>query len=290
MNGKLVSLALLVGFAHPGFAQDEIPTTFQYFDPSAASVGVAGEFSNWEVQPMSKDDTGKWTRTISLKPGTHGYKFVVNGQDWVLDPKNPVRKTVGDVENSAIYVGPKGKVVFTYHNSTAKAVHLAGDFNNWLDNVEGRVVGKTEWLMQSDGAGNWKFTADLPPGTYKYKYVLDSDRWEKDPNAPAADDDNSMIEVTANASPVPQTVDVTFSYSDAAAKSVSLAGDFNRWNTNSHPMIKHQSGVWSVTFPLVPGRYAYKFVVDGNWKQDPENTEAEADGLGGSNSVRKVSR
>ena len=47
-------------------------------------------------------------------------------------------------------------------------------------------------------------------------------------------------------------------------------------------------GVYTVTIPLAPGRYQYKFVVDGQWFQDPNNPEEADDGYGGHNSVVDV--
>ncbi len=36
----------------------------------------------------AKQPNGLWTIKISVPPGTYGYKFLVDGKDWVLDPKN----------------------------------------------------------------------------------------------------------------------------------------------------------------------------------------------------------
>jgi hypothetical protein len=53
---------------------------------------------------MTKGSDGVWTVTVSLSPGSYGYKFLVNGSDWFFDPKNPNRKTVDGIENSAVDV------------------------------------------------------------------------------------------------------------------------------------------------------------------------------------------
>ena len=121
------------------------------------------------------------------------------------------------------------------------------------------------------------------------------DRWEKDPKMPQTGDDNSLIEVKAAggaaATPSAPAVGggVRFSYSDPGASSVALAGEFNQWSTTANPMTKDDAGNWTVSLPLKPGRYQYKFVVDGNWKEDPSNPEKAEDGLGGQNSVKIVS-
>lgn len=64
----------------------------------------------------------------------------------------------------------------------------------------------------------------------------------------------------------------TFSFRCPGAGSVTLVGDFNDWNVAAHPMICDSLlEVWSVTLPLEPGRYEYKFFVDGReWWNDPD--------------------
>lgn len=54
-----------------------------------------------------------------------------------------------------------------------------------------------------------------------------------------------------------------------AAKAVLLAGSFNGWKPDATPMTKNGQGDWSATLDLPPGRYEYKFVVDGNWCCEP---------------------
>lgn len=49
------------------------------------------------------------------------------------------------------------------------------------------------------------------------------------------------------------------------AAAVCVAGTFNDWNPTSTPLIRQADGTWTVTLDLPPGRYEYKFVVDGEW-------------------------
>jgi 1,4-alpha-glucan branching enzyme len=80
-----------------------------------------------------------------------------------------------------------------------------------------------------------------------------------------------------------------FRYQDTDAKRVYLVGDFNNWSPRSDPMKDpNGDGNWSLFFPLKPGTYSYKFVVDGRWVPDPHNPVDEPDGFGGLNSVVKV--
>jgi hypothetical protein len=46
--------------------------------------------------------------------------------------------------------------------------------------------------------------------------------------------------------------------------------------------------VWWKVLPLAPGRYQYRYVVDGRWQADPANAEAEPSPYGELNSVVTV--
>ncbi|MBU3947991.1 MAG: glycogen-binding domain-containing protein [Proteobacteria bacterium] len=66
---------------------------------------------------------------------------------------------------------------------------------------------------------------------------------------------------------------ITFIIEAHKAKNVSLMGDFNNWNEKKHPMKKENSDVWKKTIFLNPGRYEYRFLVDGQWQKDPDNDQ-----------------
>ncbi|HYG81923.1 MAG TPA: serine hydrolase, partial [Pyrinomonadaceae bacterium] len=68
------------------------------------------------------------------------------------------------------------------------------------------------------------------------------------------------------------------------AKIVALAGTFNNWN-QSQTLCAQEAGEWVCRVDLKPGKYTYKFVIDGNWITDPANPERENDGQGNINSV-----
>jgi hypothetical protein len=68
------------------------------------------------------------------------------------------------------------------------------------------------------------------------------------------------------------------------ASKVMLAGSFNNWSPTSLTMRKTDSG-WIARVKLGPGKYWYKFIVDGNWRVDDDNLLKENDGRGNTNSV-----
>ena len=77
---------------------------FRYKAPDAKSVELMGEWNGWKSIPMTKGDNGVWTAKVTLSAGTYGYKFLVNGSDWVFDPDNSAKKSVDGVENSSVEI------------------------------------------------------------------------------------------------------------------------------------------------------------------------------------------
>ena len=53
------------------------------------------------------------------------------------------------------------------------------------------------------------------------------------------------------------------------AKSVSLIGDFNRWQPDSHPMTRMPDGGWVIRMELPHGHHQYLFLMDGKPTLDP---------------------
>lgn len=200
--------------------------TFRFRAPSAEKVFLAGSFNDWsaDVKPMAREGD-EFVATVELKPGEHQYKFVVNGKDWKEDPLNPetVDNGLGG-KNSVIYlksenaggassnestldkkaetaptedattgavlrpfpsieITPLGKhknrVVFRFKAPSAQTVHLAGTFNGW---------NPTTLKMKKEGE---TFVASqiLPDGEHQYKFVIDHNRWQEDPENPAKTDD-----------------------------------------------------------------------------------------------------
>lgn len=63
---------------------------------------------------------------------------------------------------------------------------------------------------------------------------------------------------------------IRFTYRNATAQKVFVAGDFNGWSAAGNPMTR-EGDAFVATLRLAPGEHEYKFVVDGQWFADPEN-------------------
>lgn len=94
---------------------------------------------------------------------------------------------------------------------------------------------------------------------------------------------------TAKPANAPATLRVVrFELLAPKAREVFLAGFFNNWNPRATPMTQIGKVRWVKELSLPPGRYEYRFLVDGQWKEDPKAVDYMPNPLGGFNSVRQV--
>lgn len=121
------------------------------------------------------------------------------------------------------------------------------------------------------------------------------DKW---PPAPALERpperDVGLLPPSVSAEPTGNGLwNVMFAYRpNTQLDSVSLAGSFNGWNPQAEPMSRAGDGsAWVATTLLGPGRYEYKFVLNGNqWQPDPLNPDKVDDNYQGFNSVLMLGR
>jgi hypothetical protein len=71
---------------------------------------------------------------------------------------------------------------------------------------------------------------------------------------------------------------------NTGAHTVYLSGSFNDWSPTALRMTKVEDG-WVAHISIAPGKYWYKFIIDGNWEIDNDNRLQENDGEGNTNSV-----
>jgi transcriptional regulator with XRE-family HTH domain len=78
-----------------------------------------------------------------------------------------------------------------------------------------------------------------------------------------------------------------FEIEDTRAKKVYVVGDFTNWQQKL-PLRRSSEGTWRKKMTLRPGRYEYKFIVDGEWRTDPANDRTVCNSLGTLNSVKEL--
>jgi len=197
---------------------------FQCRAPGADRVYLAGDFNHWannvnglirdeEFAMAGPDDHGVFTKTVSLSPGVYRYKLAVVGgsyHGWFIPEYTPVK----DDDGNAILVvdgvpdgsdrvkvaqapqaGPGG-IAFEYHAPKAHIVYLAGTFNQWAGNRNGRVDNMRFAMKGPDEFGIWRMTIPLSPGRYEYQFVINGREWVRDPLANTSSSrDRSVLEV-----------------------------------------------------------------------------------------------
>jgi 1,4-alpha-glucan branching enzyme len=85
-----------------------------------------------------------------------------------------------------------------------------------------------------------------------------------------------------------KTKKVQFELLAPEAQKVYLTGDFNNWDPKTSRMKKDKKGIWKTVLSLTPGRYEYRFLVDGNWENDPACCDCVPNEFGSQNCVRIV--
>ena len=235
----------------------------------ARKVFLSGSFNWWKERDvrMQKDATG-WYVDVYLEDGNYEYRFIVDGT-WISDPANPNQhpNEYGDY-NSVLSIGTPTRFRLDGFGE-ATNVLLTGTFNNW----------DKERLTMTRSGNGWEIDYVLAPGNYEYKFIVDG-TWILDPAnkvVNGADDyRNSLIAIAPNAH---------FALPGFAnAEHVFLSGSFNGWSTTGYQMDR-RNNEWLIDLNLHPGKYTYKFIVDGEWMTDPNNQLFENNEFGEYNSV-----
>ena len=237
--------------------------------PSAHQVILAGSFNNWDQKELKMIHIGdSWLISVYLREGTHTYKFIVD-KEWVTDPGNKQKTPDGNGGFNSV-IGLGDSILFSlkgFHD--AKNVILTGSFNGW----------NTGELLMDKSKDGWQRYYILGPGNYEYKFIVDG-KWMIDPANPnttgSGETQNSFLALKSN------YVFRLDKFPDA--KVVTVAGSFNGWNPDNFILVK-KDGSWTFPIYLKPGKYTYKFRVDGKWVLDPGNDIWEENEYGTGNSV-----
>lgn len=93
-----------------GGSQSPRNVSFDFVSPSAAeSVAVVGGFNNWDraALPLNLQLDGKtWKGSAEIAPGVYPYLFVLNGNQWIKDPKAPPFPDANGNVNGKLVVTP----------------------------------------------------------------------------------------------------------------------------------------------------------------------------------------
>src|ERR1043165_327867 len=75
-----------------------------------SSVWLTGSFVDWAATPQAGaiaftlGNDGGWTGDYAFPAGSHQYKYIVNGNNWILDPTNSMTVDDGMGHTNSLYV------------------------------------------------------------------------------------------------------------------------------------------------------------------------------------------
>ncbi len=166
-----------------------------------------------------------------------------------------------------------GQVV-DFEDLNVKNVVVSGEFNLWS---------RDHWKMKKLNNHTYQLRKSIHDFTdafsWEFKYVINNTYWaepsRKAPNATKATKDGMLIHgiynlkmYTAHPSKMGNASFKLKGFNNA--KQVILAGSFNKWDEQLFKMHKTETG-WELTLQMKPDIYQYRFIVDGQWMEDPDN-------------------
>lgn len=168
---------------------------FRFRDARANRVTVAGTFNNWNPNAtnLSKGSDGVWSTNVTLRPGNHEYKYIINGEwmegdnltfsvrresDGTYSLSDPLEKSAPAEpprRTGPFSPGPQplsvhqNRIVFYFNVRNANRVNVAGSFNDWDPNATAlREIAPNEWAV----------ALSLQPGNYEFKYITNGEWME----------------------------------------------------------------------------------------------------------------
>lgn len=261
--------------------------TFNYEDKSGNNpkVQLAGEYwGSWSAEkaPAMTKITGTNVYTIEqeMPAGKYEYKFIVEGfNDWLQDPLNP-----NPNGGNSILIVPGMKASLTAEKG--KDFTLPTSLT-YVDETGAESPHTVSYQFKTASDDTF---ADLNGNTLKVDANSDVTYIELIATSTTDNVVTAIVKVKLNAagvevitSPVVNGNQVTFNY-EGNANTVSVQGGWDAWKSTAN-FSKVRDGLWSYTMELAPGKYDYKFIVDGDYVLDPENDETINDGNGHTNSL-----
>jgi chromosome partitioning protein len=89
---------------------------------------------------------------------------------------------------------------------------------------------------------------------------------------------------------LPKLKEVVLSVKAPDAKEVYIAGEFNNWKLDENSRMEQTNGCWTKRLELNSGKYRYRFVIDGNWSEDPANPLTQLNSYGTLDSLLEVNK
>jgi len=166
-------------------------------------------------------------------------------------------------------------------------VLVAGEFNGWS---------KDNWRMTKIDDNVYELRKRLSDFTdefsWEFKFVINNTYW-----AEPAKEYSNAVRAFKNGHMLPaynlkmytaypdKNGNITFTLDGYDnAKKVVLSGSFNKWDEDFFKMVKAKD-CWTITLKIKPGKYEYKYIVDGKWITDIQNPNRKRNEFNEFNSI-----
>jgi len=179
------------------------------------------------------------------------------------------------------------EVTLKIEDINIKNVAVAGTFNDW--SVKG-------WILDRQNEQVYelrKKVKDLNAASgAAFKFLINERFWVEPPEMAANrsisnfnDLFTSVYNLDMNLGKPDKTGNHLFYLAGHEdAQNVIVSGTFNHWDERDFRM-KRVDGAWQLRVKLPPGDHQYRFIVDGNWMEDPANSNKVENEFGEHNSV-----
>jgi len=101
-------------------------------------------------------------------------------------------------------------------------------------------------------------------------------------------DSRQSTEPISERFPALEEQEIVLTFYAPEARTVGVAGSFNRWDLQANMLTHTAADEWSIRLMLKSRQYEYRFVVDGVWADDPQAAQRVPNPYGGLNSVLNV--
>jgi hypothetical protein len=171
-------------------------------------------------------------------------------------------------------------------------VAVTGNFNNWS---------KNGWKMKKIGPYTYQLRKKLTEFndllTWEFKFLINGKVYVDPGGNGKLDEGVVPVDIWEgvynldiyDCEPVEKGNAYFFVPQHQNASEVILTGSFNGWNERKLKMNRIDIG-WEVYLELPPGRYEYKFIIDGKWTHDRKNPVSVMNEHGTLNSVMMVGK
>ncbi|WP_109434282.1 glycogen-binding domain-containing protein [Aquimarina sp. AU119] len=177
--------------------------------------------------------------------------------------------------------------ILDFEDLDIQNVVVSGKFNNWS---------KYKWKMTKVDENKYELRKKLSDFTdefsWEFKFVINNAYWaepsKRDGNAVRAYKNGYRLRsynLKFYTAYPDKNGNITFTLNGYdTARKVILSGSFNKWNEDLFRMTKNED-CWTLTLKIRPGEYQYKFIVDGDWIEDPDNPRKTINEFSGYNSL-----